>query len=77
MTLLGLVRGTMRSDRSYTRVELARLEGSMTTLAETVRAFQTDHENRLRLLERFRWSLPTAWGVAVLGPIVTYIVSHH
>jgi len=54
-------------DKSLTRVELARLEGSFTALTQQLAAMAAassaqfaDHEARLRANERWRYALPAA-----------------
>jgi hypothetical protein len=70
------------TDETLTRVELARLEGTVSALVKELQAFREsigaqyiDHEHRIRVNERWRLTMPPT----VLTSIVAFVVSvwHH
>lgn len=61
--------------RSLTRVELARVQGTLETLVATVAAGQSDHEARIRRMERWIYSVPLTAASAIVASIVA--VLHH
>lgn len=63
-------------DTALTRVELARLEGSVTALTATVAAGaagHTDHETRIRQLERWAYSVPLSAAAAILAAAAAWL----
>jgi len=63
-------------------VELARLEGTCAALVAELQAHRAatnattaDHEQRLRGLERWRWSIPVSTVGLIVSAIVNFI--HH
>lgn len=82
---------TRTRDEALTRVELARLEGSVTNLTTTLAAYQTatagqfetrdrtlaDHEVRIRANERWRNALPPTLVLAAASIVVNILVLIH
>lgn len=75
-------RDDISRDDALTRVELARLEGTVSTLVETVKAEAAarasafaDIEQRMRKVERWQYSMP----LSSLGAIAALLISifHH
>lgn len=63
----------MFRDRNLTRVELARLEGTVATLVAAVASGHSDHEGRLRRLEQWRYSVPLTVIAALAAAIATFL----
>lgn len=87
-----ILRMTRARDEALTRVELARLEGSVSNLTQTLTAYQqstagqfetrdkvlADHESRIRTNERWRIALPPTLILAAVSIITNIItLAHH
>lgn len=59
--------------RSLTRVELARVQGTLETLVATVAAGQSDHEARIRRMERWIYSVPLSALAAIAAAAAAII----
>jgi hypothetical protein len=55
---------------------MARLQGSVAALADQLRALSTDHETRLRRLERYAYAVPVS-ALAAIGAALAAILGHH
>lgn len=71
-----------RTDDSLTRVELARLEGTVSALVRELQAMRetvdnrfSDHESRIRTNERWRLTMPPTLLTSVAALVLT--IWHH
>lgn len=68
-------------DSKGVEVELARLQGSLQSLADSIHtrheqdtSLHSDHEVRLRALERWRYAIPSTLVLALASIVITILV---
>lgn len=79
---LFLMPRTPPPDDALTRVELARLEGTVAALVKELQGYRDwvnaellDHEKRIRINERWRLAMPPAVLASVVSMLITFF--HH
>lgn len=63
----------MFSRNKQLAIELARLQGAVAALVDEVRGLKSDHEQRIRAIERWRYSVPLTAGAAVVAAIIQWV----